>query len=109
MKKQLTLPLKGGNEEIDGFKRVVDEMIALKTRKAGCYGNTWKIFGLNGMLTELGRKFSRIWINKNRPAEEVDFETLRDSLIDNAVYSIMAIQLMDSGETEDQVFKLMTQ
>lgn len=95
--------------ELDGFKKILDEIYELKVRKAKNYGNTWRAFGLSGLFAELGRKFSRIWINKNSPESEIDFETLRDSLIDNAVYSIMAIQLMDEKDTEDKILKLLTE
>lgn len=100
---------KSSQKEIDGFVKIVNEMIALKNRKAGTYRNTWKVFGLPGLYAEIGRKFSRIWINKSKQPEEIDFETLRDSLIDLAVYSIMSVQLIDEGETEDQVLKLLKQ
>lgn len=94
--------------EIEGFEKVCNEMIALKKRKAGVYGNTWKVFGINGTFTEIGRKFSRIWINKNKDPKNIDFETLRDSLIDLAVYSIMSIQLIDENDIEDKMYKLLT-
>ena len=92
-------------KEIDGFKKIVDEMVALKIRKAGDYGNTWRIFGLSGLYSEIGRKFSRLWINKNRPKKEINNEMVRDTLIDLAVYSIMSIQLIDENDTEDKVLK----
>ena len=95
--------------EIDGFKKVCEEMIALKIRKAGVYGQTWRIFGLNGTYAEIGRKFSRIWINKSKQTSEIDFETLRDSLIDLAVYSIMSIQLIDENDIEDKIYKILTE
>lgn len=85
------------NGEIDGFKKVIDEMLALKARKAGDYGNTWRCFGLQGLYSQLGRKFSRIWLNKDKSEKELNNEMMRDSLMDNAVYSIMAIQLIDEG------------
>ncbi len=90
-------------EEIDGFKKIVDEMIALKARKAGDYGNSWKCFGLPGLYAQIGRKFSRIWLNKDKKPEEINNEMFRDSLMDMAVYCIMSMQLIDSGETEDMI------
>lgn len=93
--------------EMDGFKKICEEIIALKTRKAGVYGNTWKVFGLPGLYAEIGRKFSRIWINKSRDPKEIDFETLRDSLIDLAVYSIMSVQLIDEKDIHDKIEQLL--
>lgn len=89
--------------EIDGFKKVIDEMIALKERKAGDYANSWRAFGIQGLYYQLGRKFSRIWQNRNKGPEELNCEMMRDSLMDNAVYSIMAIQLLDDKDTSDKI------
>lgn len=94
-------------EEIDGFIKIINEMLALKKLKAGDYGNGWKVFGVQGLYYQLGRKFSRIWLNKDKGLEELNCEMMRDSLMDNAVYSIMIIQLLDSGETKDQVDELL--
>ena len=89
--------------EMDGFKKIIDEMVSLKERKAGDYGNSWKCFGLPGLYAQIGRKFSRIWLNKDK--KEMNNEMFRDSLMDMAVYCIMAMQLIDSGETEDLIIK----
>lgn len=94
---------KPNKNEIDRFKKVIDEMIALKERKASDYANSWKAFGIQGLYYQLGRKFSRIWQNKDKGPKELNCEMMRDSLMDNAVYSIMAIQLLDSGETKDRI------
>jgi len=91
-------PLDG---EMDGFKKIIDEMLELKARKAGDYGNTWRCFGLPGMYAQIGRKFSRIWLNKDNP--KMNNEMFRDSLMDMAVYSIMAMQLIDEGGGEDLI------
>ena len=91
--------------EIEGFQNICNEMIALKTRKAGDYGEIWRAGGIKALFIELSRKFYRIWLNK----EKLDLknETLRDSLIDLAVYSIMAIQLIDDNDTEDKILKIL--
>ncbi len=94
---------KPNQKELDGFKKIVDEMLALKARKAGDYGQSWKCFGLQGLYSQIGRKFSRIWLNKDK--KEVNNEMFRDSLMDMAVYCIMSMQLIDEGETEDLIIK----
>lgn len=93
--------------EIDGFIKVVKELIGLKTLKAGDYQNSWKALGIEGTNYQIARKFTRIWLNRNK--EKLNNEILRDSYVDLAVYSIMAIQLLDSGETEDQIEKILKQ
>jgi hypothetical protein len=94
-------------KELDGFKKVINEIISLKESKAADYRNSWKAFGIEGLNYQIGRKFTRIWINRKNG--KLKHETLRDSYIDNAVYSIMAVQLLDSGETEDQIEKILKQ
>lgn len=89
--------------EIEGFKKVVDEMIALKEKKSGDYANSWRALGLRGLLYQIARKFSRLWINKDKKEGELNCEMYRDSLIDLAVYSIMAIQLIDENDTSDKI------
>lgn len=92
--------------EMDGFKKVVEEMVALKEKKAGDYGNTWRAFGIQGMYAQIGRKFSRLWLNKDKSAESLNNEMMRDTLMDMAVYSIMSIQLLDEGKgNNDLVLK----
>lgn len=94
------------NEEIDEFKKVLEELLALKNRKAGDYANSWKALGIEGLNYQLARKFTRIWINRHKA--EMKNETLRDSYIDMAVYAIMAIQLLDSGEINDKINDILT-
>jgi hypothetical protein len=103
IKHNMELNNKPNQKELDGFKKIVDEMLALKARKAGDYGQSWKCFGLQGLYSQIGRKFSRIWLNKDK--KEVNNEMFRDSLMDMAVYCIMSMQLIDEGETEDLIIK----
>ena len=91
--------------ELDGFKKVINELLALKERKASDYANSWKALGIEGLNYQLARKFTRIWINRRKA--ELKNETLRDSYVDMAVYSIMAIQLLDEGLTEEQIEKIL--
>jgi len=94
-------------DELDGFKKVIDELVSLKERKSVDYENSWKALGIEGLNYQLARKFTRIWINRHKA--ELQNETLRDSYVDMAVYSIMAIQLMDEHQTDDQIEKILKQ
>jgi len=92
-------------KEIDGFVKICNEIIELKKKKANDYGNSWRAFGIKGLYYQLGRKFARIWLNKDN--SNFKNESLRDSLIDNAVYSLMAIQLLDENDTEDKIDEIL--
>jgi len=87
-------------QEIEGFIKIINEIIELKKNKAHDYGNSWRIFGLVGIYYQIGNKFFRLWNLKNKQPKN---EALRDTLRDMAVYCIMAMQLIDSGETEPQI------
>ncbi len=95
-------------KEIDEFKRIVDEMVDLKSRKSGDYANSWKVLGLQGLNYQVMRKVTRIWINRNKK-DNLNFEMIRDSYMDLAVYALMCIQLLDSGNTEDEFDKILKQ
>lgn len=94
-------------KELDGFKKVVEEMLSLKEAKSGDYANSWRVLGSAGLNYQLARKITRIWINKDKDAKELNCEMLRDSYMDLAVYAIMSIQLIDEGATEDQFLKIL--
>jgi len=87
--------------EVDEFKKVLREIIELKQSKSGDYAGSWRALGMKGLLYQIARKFTRIWINKDK--ENLNNETFRDSLVDLAVYSIMCIQLIDDGDTSDKI------
>ena len=61
--------------------------------------------GLEGVLAQIARKFTRIWINRRK--DNLNNETFRDSLVDLAVYSIMGIQLIDDGDTVDKIDEIL--
>ena len=95
--------------EPDTFKIIIQELIDLKERKSGDYQNSWRSLGIQGIYYQLARKFTRLWINKDRNEKELNFEMLRDTLVDMAVYSIMAIQLFDEKDTKDKIDSILKQ
>ena len=93
--------------ELDGFRRIMNEMYGLKESKSGDYANSWRVLGLQGLYYQIARKFTRLWINKDKTGIKLNHEMLRDTLIDLAVYSIMSIQLIDEGDIEDKLDKIL--
>lgn len=87
--------------EVDEFSAILREIINLKASKSGDYASSWRALGMKGLLYQIARKFTRIWINKDK--SQLNNETFRDSLIDLAIYSIMAIQLIDDKDTSDKI------
>lgn len=87
--------------EVDEFKKVLSEIISLKESKSGDYASSWRALGMKGLYYQIARKFTRLWINKDK--EQLNNETIRDSLMDLAIYSIMAIQLIDDEDCGDKI------
>ena len=95
-------------DEIKGFEKILKEVLELKKKKAGDYGNCWRIFGVQGIYSEIGKKFSRLWLNKDKPKDKINFESIRDTAIDAIVYHAMLIQLLDENDIEDKILKLLS-
>lgn len=94
-------------DEIKGFEKILKEILELKKKKSEDYGMTWRAFGLDGIWPMIGKKFARIWMNKNKPKEKLNFESMEDTLIDMVVYCVMALQLIKEKDTEDKISKLL--
>jgi len=98
---------KPNKKEIDGFEKICQEIISLKKTKSGDYANSWRALGLQGLYYQIARKFTRLWINKDKNSKELNHEMLEDTLTDLAVYSIMAKQLIRENDTEDKINKIL--
>ena len=94
---------KPNKKEIDGFIILCNEMIELKKKKAGDYSNSWRALGVQGLYYQIARKFTRLWINKDKDLKELNCEMFEDTLTDLAVYAIMAKQLIREGDAEDKI------
>ena len=90
-------------EEVEHFEEIIKSLVELKKKKAGDYGNSWRVFGLMGIIYQIGSKFIRIWNIKNRSADlkDTNNEPLEDSFRDIANYAIMGMQLIETGQEED--------
>lgn len=77
------------------FEKITKEMIELYERKNADYGSsasdTYKKFGMNSYLIRLNDKLNRAITLVNNKNQKVKSESLRDTLIDLANYSILAI------------------
>lgn len=94
-------------EETKAFIELIDSIKELRLRKSADYGNSWKIWGLEGVVWQIKSKFIRmnnLLQTKKDPANE----PLRDTFLDMANYCIMAVQLIDQKEVEGEMSKLLT-
>ncbi len=94
-------------EEKQHFINLIDAIKELRLRKSADYGNSWKIFGLIGVVWQINSKFIRMQ-NLLDTQETPKNEPLRDTFLDMANYCIMAVQLIDMDKTEDSIKKLLS-
>ena len=87
-------------EETKKFEDLLIEIRDIRINKSKDYGNSWKVFGIMGIIYQIGSKFIRIWNLRDKDPKN---ESLRDSFRDMSIYALMAIQLLDSNETESKI------
>lgn len=90
-------------QEKEQFIAIIESIKELRLRKSADYGNSWKIFGLMGVVYQIMSKSIRIWNLTKKGETTPTNESLRDSFIDMANYAIMAVQLIDMKETEPKI------
>ena len=91
---------KGKYEAIEVFKSVTDEMTRLFEIKNKNYGNSFskqfEEYGLTSVCIRLEDKLNRLKsLSKQGDNANVDDESLRDTLIDLANYSVLSIMEID--------------
>ena len=81
------------------FKEITDEMIALHERKNHDYGNsfseTYRKLGVISATTRMLDKMNRVVSLVTKEQQQVNDESLRDTLIDLANYAVMTIMELD--------------
>lgn len=87
---------------MDKFEKVIQEMLDIHKAKNSDYGSsadkTYEEFGLTSYLIRLSDKLNRAKMLSHKDAKVTD-EKIRDTLIDLAVYSAMAVASIDGEET----------
>ena len=94
-------------EEKQKFIDIIESLKTLRIRKSHDYGYSWKVWGLEGIVWQLKSKFIRM-TNLVNSKDHPTNESLSDTFKDIANYAIMAIQLIESGETENSINELLT-
>ena len=89
--------------QIVHMKKIQAEGLELFIKKNADYGNSYKQFGLIGVLVRLQDKMNRA-MNVTQNSIQVKDETLRDTLIDLHNYAAMA--LMEMEPCQQMMFRL---
>ena len=94
-------------KEIQQFIDIIENIKELRLRKSKDYGYSWKVYGLEGVVWQLKSKFIRMTNLMNKGNIKPANEPLTDTFKDIANYAIMAIQLIESGNVDDQINELL--
>lgn len=90
---------------MDEFKKITNEMYELCLKKNNDYGasvtSTYKDFGLVSFLVRMQDKLNRLKTLNKKEAKVKD-ESIRDTLIDLANYSILAIIEIEKDKGKDK-------
>ena len=89
--------------QIVHMKKIQAEGLDLFIKKNADYGNSYKQFGLIGVLVRLQDKINRA-LNVTQNSIQVKDETLRDTLIDLHNYAAMA--LMEMEPCQQMMFRI---
>lgn len=86
------------------FKEITNEMLSLYERKNKDYGNsfgkTYEKLGIISAVVRLQDKMNRIIELTTKGEQQVNDESLRDTIIDMANYSVMTLMEMSKSEDE---------
>lgn len=86
------------------FKEITSEMLSLYERKNKDYGNsfgkTYEKLGIISAVVRLQDKMNRIIELTTKGEQQVNDESLRDTIIDMANYSVMTLMEMSKSEDE---------
>jgi len=93
-------------EEKQKFIDIIESIKELRLKKSEDYGYSWKVWGLEGVVWQLKSKFIRM-TNLTKKGKIPANEPLIDTFKDIANYAIMAVQLIESGNVEDQIEELL--
>ncbi len=87
-------------KDLVGFKKILTEIFDTRAKKSLDYGQSWKIWGIEGIANQMKSKITRIWNLESQKLPPTN-ESLRDSYKDLAVYSLMGLDLLMRNETEN--------
>jgi len=95
-------------KEKQQFIEIIESIKELRLKKSQDYGYSWKIYGIDGIVWQLKSKFIRMTNLIRKGSVQPANEPLVDTFMDIANYAMMAVQLIKSGDVEDQIDELLT-
>lgn len=91
-------------EKTNEFKQIVDRMVDTYVKKNSDYGNSFDLtcdeFGIVAALTRMSDKFLRIKQLALKGKGLVSDESIKDTLLDLANYSIMTLMWLNGKDNQ---------
>ncbi len=87
-------------DEEEEFRILAHDLLDLRKKKSKDYGDSWSLFGLMGVIYQICGKSIRLWNLRNKDPQN---ESVRDTLRDISIYSMMAMILIDRNQTEPRL------
>jgi hypothetical protein len=87
-------------DRVSQARKVQDELLEIFRKKNSDYGDAFADYGPVGVLVRMGDKIRRVQSITSSGIVLVDDEKLRDTLLDLANYSIMAVMLLDEKSSK---------
>lgn len=87
--------------DLISFKKILIEIFDIRAKKSLDYGQSWRIWGINGIANQIRSKIVRIWNLESNNKEPIN-ESLKDSYKDLAVYSLMGADLLSRDKNPDK-------
>lgn len=88
--------------EVEEFEELLAEMLDTFRRKNADYGNsvsdTFNDFGLVSYVVRIADKYNRLKTLSKSNNQQVNDESIRDTLMDMANYCILAVKDLDKGD-----------
>lgn len=89
-----------GSANTTDFQRCLKEMVCLFSNKNRDYGNSFRFWGVTGLLVRIGDKVFRLQqLSTKNYRQKVGDEKTPDTALDLANYSLMLLMLLGEGRS----------
>ncbi|NTW32695.1 MAG: DUF1599 domain-containing protein [Bacteroidetes bacterium] len=86
------------------IKKITDDVTAILLKKNQDYGGASFDLGLNGNMVHLWDKVSRFRSLISRDNQNVNFESLEDTLKDIIGYAVIGLHILNDDQIKDKIY-----
>lgn len=86
------------------IKKITDDVTAILLKKNQDYGGASFDLGLNGNMVHLWDKVSRFRSLVSQENQNVNFESLEDTLKDIIGYAVIGLHILNDDQIKDKIY-----